>query len=80
VNKNPVTQKSEDREFLRSPTRINYQNWKRAHGLRHLDPGERSLPKIPDHRARTEEMKGKLKRRFQEGKIKRLDGDRLEIG
>ena len=79
VNKNPHTQKREDREFLRSPTRKNYHNWKRANGLRHMDSGEQGLPNKPDYKGRLDRIKGKLKRRMQDGSMKRLDGDRVEI-
>ena len=79
VNKNPHTQKREDREFLRSPTRKNYHNWKRANNLRHMDSGEQGLPNKPDYKGRLERIKGKLKRRMQDGSMKREDGDRIEI-
>ena len=64
VNKNPKTQKPEDAEFLKSPTRQNYINWKKANKLRHLEDGERALPKKTDMKKFKAEQKDALKKKF----------------
>jgi len=52
-------------EFLKNPTRKNYQNWMKAEGLRHLEPGEKAGR--PDgaaiHRKITDEVYDKHRRR-----------------
>lgn len=64
VNKNPKTQKPEDKEFLKSPTRENYKNWMKANKLRPLEDGERSLPKKTDINKFKAEQKDALKKKF----------------
>lgn len=64
VNKNPKTQKPEDKEILKSPTRQNYHNWMKANKLRHLEDGERSLPKPTDMNKFKAEQKDALKKKF----------------
>ena len=43
----------ETAQFLKDPTRENYEKWKTASGLRHLEPGETRMNRI----RRTEELK-----------------------
>ena len=64
VNKNPRTQKPEDKELLNFPTRQNYKNWMKANKLRHLEDGERSLPKKTDMEKFKAEQKDALKKKF----------------
>lgn len=64
VNKNPNTQKLEDREFLKSPTRQNYNKWMKANKLRPLESGERTEPKKPDMKKFAAEQKHDLKKKF----------------
>ena len=52
-------------EFLKNPTRENYNRWMKGEGLRHLEPGEKTQK--PDegvvHRRVTKEVYGKHRRR-----------------
>lgn len=52
-------------EFLKHPSRANYQVWKRTEGLRHLDPGEPTFPKI-DKKNRKAKMKKEMIKKFRE--------------
>ena len=53
------------REFLRNPTRSNYQAWMRAEGLRPLEPGEgpSKPPPVPMDRIRRGVMERMRERR-----------------
>ena len=64
VNKNPKSQKPEDREFLKFPSRQNYKNWMKANGLRHLEPGEKAMPDKPDMNKFKAEQKDALNKKF----------------
>jgi putative FmdB family regulatory protein len=51
-------------EFLKRPTRTNYQNWMKETGLRHLEPGEKPRrPQEPDLKRITREVADKDARR-----------------
>lgn len=50
-------------EFLKHPTRSNYKGWMKGEGLRHLEDGEPTMPKID---------KGERKKRIKEGMFKRF--------
>lgn len=64
VNKNPNSQKPEDKEVLKSPTRQNYLNWMKANNLRHLESGEKSTPKKTDMNKFKAEQKDALNKKF----------------
>lgn len=64
VNKNPKTQKPEDKEFLKFPSRQNYKNWKKANNLRHLESGEGDTPKKTDMNKFKVEQKDALNKKF----------------
>lgn len=52
-------------EFLKDPTRKNYQNWMKGEGLRHLEPGEKAVKpdEAADHRRITKEVYDKHRKR-----------------
>ena len=52
------------KEFLRHPTRSNYNAWMDGEGLRPLETGERAMPK-PD-KTRMGEIKAGMLRRFRD--------------
>ncbi|MBC8318449.1 MAG: zinc ribbon domain-containing protein [Desulfobulbaceae bacterium] len=62
VDKNP--DKPHCQEFLRHPTRENYQVWMKGEGLRPLEPGEK--PKRPDKEGRKKRMKEQLHKKYRE--------------
>lgn len=48
-------------EFLKDPTRTNYERWKKFEGVRHMEAGEK--PGRPEHKEITTEMLMKQKRK-----------------
>lgn len=63
VDKNP--DKPHCQDFLKHPTRSNYENWKKKEGLRHLEPGEK--PPQPESReSRKARIKPKLMEKLKE--------------
>ena len=50
------------REFVTHPTRANLKNWMKGEGLRPLEPGEATVPKVDDKQKRAEIKKGMLER------------------
>ena len=51
-------------EFLKHPSRANYEAWKKGTGLRHLEPGE-GIPKV-DKTAQKATIKNKMIQKIQE--------------
>jgi len=52
-------------EFIKHPSRANYNIWKRETGLRHLEPGEK-LPQPEDKKVRQARMKPQLIKKLRE--------------
>lgn len=50
-------------QFLKDPTRKNYETWRQTEGLRHLEPGEPMRPPPPDTSKLEREMLDAQRRR-----------------
>ena len=63
-----VVEKGSDKphcnEFLKHPTRANYNTWKNKEGVRHLEQGERKSKN--DNTFKKAQMKKELHRRYRE--------------